>query len=556
MDQEIKSKYIIKSTLTEDILTLVHLAKIKNTDKYVYVWQYRRELLNPKLVNKLISFSEKLLKIEHPNILKLIDYAFDGESFYAIYEYHQGLISLGVLLEEKKVLPPELIKKIIMQITFALQELESEKLIHGNLNLFSIYLDQRQNVKVTNAVLTLLVQKANIKKLSIFEEGVFIAPELIQRQEYSIRSDIYSFGIILYLLMTAKLPYPNQQTIEKIRDAYLHKYLQPIKINPSIPENINSIIENSILIEPGLRIGSFNMVLDILEKNKEYFSEFKEFNYNSNLKKEITKAISKKSQKKLIQLLANVVIAIGIIVVSLTGYLTYLNYLTAIPEVEIPNVLGLEKEEAIKILNKSKLESVIAGKYYRPDIPGGYILEARPAVGRNVKQNRIIKLFVSKEVKQIAMPNLIGRTIMQSKAVLEQDDLEIEVDEEVFSYEYPKGIIVGQLPTPNTMYNIGEKVFVAISKGFPVSVEVRETEDKKLVVEITCAVLDEWIPQKIAIVKLSRKHNNTLDTGIYLPGQTKTQSYLFEENSILEVYYNDELAFSQKIYIAQNENKK
>ena len=93
----IKSKYEISNLIHEDIISFCYSGSIHYINIPIIIWKYKAEYLNSSIVTKLINICEKLIHFNHKNTLSMIDYFYDGESFYTIHEGKDSFVNLDIL---------------------------------------------------------------------------------------------------------------------------------------------------------------------------------------------------------------------------------------------------------------------------------------------------------------------------------------------------------------------------------------------------------------------------------------------------------------------------
>lgn len=556
------SNYLITKTISEDILSYLYVGQNTTTKTNVYIWEYKSEFLTPKLIKKLIFFAEKVSGIHHPNILPIIEYEVKNNAFFVICEHIPQFNPLSQFIEKKQNLK-KFASNIVTQIMSAMLTIESNLLVHGNLNFYSIYITPDGTVKLTNILFPLLILKAYLLKNDIVDEGVFLAPEFLLKRKYSIRSDIYAFGVLLYVLYTQKWPFAHNPDLSILKKSLLKKYPSAKELNPKIPALIDQIINKCLYPDPLNRFSSFQELKETLFGLKEIQLPTNPTPKEPWIKKIIISESHLELYYKLKSYFNKLIIILPIVCVSLLLYIWYLNYVNSIPNITVPDVLGLPQEQAMQVLQEKKLTAQVIGSYVRNDIPPGVVVETKPPAGRSVKQNRCIRLFLAKTSSIIETPLLIGHTIEESNMMVDQDKLQIEVIDEEYSQEYPKGVITSQIPTQNPTFNIKEdKIQVTLSKGFPIMVDIMPiieigqielTKKETFQVKILIAILENWKKQVIKIIKVHENSAEILSVDHLNPGEQKTKQFIVEKGDKIEIYYSDQLAYSEEILYEKSE---
>lgn len=473
--QLLKSKYHVERVVAEDLLSYTSVGRLDGSDQPAIIIQYKHDFLTPKLIRKLIRISEQLMAVNHPNILSLNDYYYDGQSFFTIYTTATKLVSLDTLFEKKGHPDTKSLWKISTQILAALIEVESKGLIAGSINLSHIYLTPDNDVRLANLVIPLEIMKVNLHQFPINEDVMFYPPEFIQRQEFTGRSDIYSFGVLLYYFFSGKWPYKFTTKLDSLRKEMIKPIMPFKKLSDKIPGKLETVIRISLEKDPEKRFVSFAELVKTYQGQQTDTVILHSGEPNeSAIQKELEESILKERVRSIWKLVRNIVFGVLVASFFLSGYLLYMNYLTAIPEITVPRVKDVPVQNAMTILNDIGLKSDVGGYQFHPVIKKGNVIETKPPGGREVKQSRIIRLFVSKGPIQFMVPDLVGRTVGQATHLLEENNATLIVDDEQYSITYPKGVIIGQIPSANTFLSASQNVGVVVSRGFPVSMSVSQ----------------------------------------------------------------------------------
>ncbi|MSR88501.1 MAG: PASTA domain-containing protein [Candidatus Margulisbacteria bacterium] len=393
----IRGYYEVQNCLSEGVLTRLYDTKHTVKQDRYYVWEFKAQYLSPEVTQDLIKLAQKLRYIRHPNILSLEEFEYTGSQFYAIYPFEKDLVSLGDYLNGNPDVSDAIRGKWSTQIVSAMMLLESKDLCGGQLNIHDLYIDQDQNIMLSTVSLPIPILQHQLLELDAIDEGIFIAPELVQSQTYTIQSDIYSMGILLYVLFGKQWPYPNTSKITGITTLLLEGPLPFYKRFESTPNHIEKTIQICLQIDPNYRYPSFAVLLKNLQSPKtakppHYIPLNQEETFRKELKQDVNRRKNKKNRKWVILTIAS------IIILSVLGvlYHEFVSYSTSIPEKAVPHVTGMSLERALRVLKEDGLLGEIAGERDNAQYPKGYVIESRPPEGRNVKENRRIRLFLSK----------------------------------------------------------------------------------------------------------------------------------------------------------------
>jgi serine/threonine protein kinase len=551
----LKSKYIITETASEDLLFFIHQGKTKSTNTPLTIYKYKPEFLTPLLIKSLVKKAESILLLKNSHILRMYDYFYDGKYFYTIHESLAGYISLEQFLKNNSNYTMKVLWKISTQILTGMFEIEQLKQINGNLNLNHIYINKKMEVKLTGIGLPIKILKNCFKDLLVLDECMFISPEFMQNQTYTIHSDIYSFGVLLYLFFSKKWPYHFTTKINVQKKAFLKNPYDFQKAHEAVPNKLGLLINLCIEQNPNNRLPSFKKLIQLYKaENIEEETMKMALNSTENIQNEIKKDLVNEQKKSFFSFI-KVFLVSGLIIGFLYfSYFLYMNYITAIPETTIPDVTEQPLEIAKILLSEENLESIVVGSRTHPSIPDGYVIETKPPGGRDVKQNRKIKIYLSKGSGQYFVPDLVGRNINQAKNILQENADRMITTENVFSLVHPAGIILAQNPTPNTYSAADENIYTVVSNGFPVTMIVNKAAsgfffflDKTNMRNITLTLhpVDMPTTQNISVFYTNDKIKEKLFSRAHNYQERLDYNFELQLGSTISIFFDDELGFEQ-----------
>lgn len=230
--------------------------------------QYANE---KNFVQKFEVEARLVARLEHPHIVPLYDFWRDAGGAYIIMRYLRGG-SLQQWIDRHEALDVDFTAKILQQISLALATAHKNGVIHQDLKIANILLDEEQNAYLSDFGIAKDLMQSESDDES--EEGgvlhgspEYMAPEQLKRTGSDARSDIYSLGIVLYEMLTGKKPFrvpDDQQLIRK----QLYTAIPSIKEHrPDLPENFDIVIQRATQKTPRDRYSS---VLDMARNFKEF----------------------------------------------------------------------------------------------------------------------------------------------------------------------------------------------------------------------------------------------------------------------------------------------
>lgn len=192
---------------------------------------------NPAYREGLEAQAGMAATLDHPNVARTIDWGYEDGLYLLISEYIDGR-SLGEVLRTEGKLPPPRAARIASDVCAALELAHSRNLVHGGLSTQNIMIDEIGQVKVEDFGLGWAASGRGYPQ--------FISPEQIQRLAIDGRSDIYSMGVILYQMLTGRVPFDDPDI-----NTTAHRQLNEVPVSPSvidasIPASLNAMVMKAL----------------------------------------------------------------------------------------------------------------------------------------------------------------------------------------------------------------------------------------------------------------------------------------------------------------------
>mgnify|MGYP001852964854 CR=1 FL=1 len=289
----------------------------------------------------------------------------------------------------------------------------------------------------------------------------------------------------MYEMVTGRVPFDADTPVSVALKHMQEEPEEPIELNPNLPSAVNKIIMKALKKDTTLRYQTAtDMLADLRQALKNPNGDFVDDNeydatartqkINTDLYGNIDVEDNNKKGKKDNKFVAFVkrhkVLSafIGLILlftISLGGTLAFLN-ITNPPEVQLPDVVGMSKEEAQKTVEDLKLVFEVSSEEYNKDVPEGYVISQDPSYieNYNVKEGSTIKVVISKGQEKTTVPKVVGMTREEAEKALEEANLEVEVVEET-SRTVEEGYVISQEVEANSEAYAGDTITIHVSTG-------------------------------------------------------------------------------------------
>lgn len=463
-------------------MATVYKAKDNILKRNVAVKVLRDEFTtDEEFIKRFNTEAQAAASLTHPNIVSIYDVGHEDNLYFIVMELIQGK-TLKQIITEDGVLPWKWSINIAIQIASALEIAHKNNIVHRDIKPHNIIITEDGVAKVTDFGIAKAVSNSTITAFGTTIGSVhYFSPEHARGGYTDAKSDIYSLGVVMYEMMTGRVPFDADTPVSIALKHMQEKPVEPIKLNPSIPYAVNKIIMKAMQKEVALRYSSATEMLKDLNaalKNPDGNTVMPDQNIENsytqriptiqggekmNQKERKVNAFFKK-HKKAIMIAIIVLIVILIPVIGFYGTQAILNVGRA-KDVKLPNLVGKTIEEAEQELNKSKLK-IEKKEEFNSEIEAGKIISQNPPFIENytVKENSTVEVVVSKGTEMIKVPKIIGMEYEEAEEEIKKYNLQAEKIDKV-SKTVEKGIVIEQEPAENTEIKAGEKVKIYVSCG-------------------------------------------------------------------------------------------
>ncbi len=483
------NRYEIIEKVGNGGMATVYKAEDKVLKRNVAVKILRDEFTtDEEFIKRFEIEAQSAARLVHPNIVSIFDVGVEENLYYIVMELIQGKTLKEIIIEERGPLPWKWSVNVAIQIASALEMAHKNNIIHRDIKPHNIIITEDGIAKVTDFGIAKAVSNSTITAFGTTIGSVhYFSPEHARGGFTDAKSDLYSLGVVMYEMVTGKVPFDADTPVSVALKHMQEDPEEPIELNPNLPGAVNKIIMKALKKDTTLRYQTASEMLSDLRRalknpdgefvdDREYDETAKTQKINTDLYgniEEDSKAKNKKGKKegrfkKFIKEHKALSIVIGLVLLfalSLGGTLAFLN-LTNPPEVELPNLVGMSKEEAQKEAENLKLKIEIKEEEFNKEVPEGFIISQDPKYIEkyNVKEGSTITVVVSKGQEKTKVPNVKGKSQEEALQLLEAANLKTEIIEET-SKTVKEGYVISQETEPDEEVFAGDTVKIHISKG-------------------------------------------------------------------------------------------
>lgn len=491
---KLSDRYKIIKSIGEGGMANVFLAFDSILEREVAVKVLRGDLANDeKFVRRFQREALAASSLSNPNIVEVYDVGEDNGEYYIVMEYVEGR-HLKQLIKKRGKLTPTEVVDIALQITNGLSVAHESYIIHRDIKPQNILIVDNGMIKITDFGIAVAMNATQLTQTnSVMGSVHYLPPEQAMGKNASLQSDIYSIGILLYELLTGKLPYTGENAVE-IALKHLKDNIPDIQtVNSNIPNSLANIIKKATAKNPKNRYNDASEMYEDLKtclsdsrKNEEKITlQYPEIDYDetkalkiiSHNKKEekgddevIAKKITKKDlnqfQNKTLLILGSIFTGL---VVIITTIVLLIPKITQVSQIIIPDVSGLKSEEAIKKLqDKGFVVSDELIEESSKDIKEGYVIKTNPLPGTKRKKGFEVKLHISAGNNSIEVEDYTGENYALIKGKLEALGIQVLIEKREVEFDgetkYEENIIIDQSIEPESFIEEGDIITLYIPK--------------------------------------------------------------------------------------------
>lgn len=394
------NRYEIIEKIGSGGMATVYKAKCHVLNRYVAVKILRDEFTtDEEFIKRFEVEAQSAASITHPNIVSVYDVGVDGNLYYIVMELVKGKTLKEIIIEEKGPLPWKWSVNIATQIASALEIAHRNHIIHRDIKPHNIIITEDGVAKVTDFGIAKAVSNSTITAFGTTIGSVhYFSPEHARGGFTDEKSDLYSLGVVMYEMLTGKVPFDADTPVSVALKHMQEEPKPPIEVNPNIPSAVNDIIMKALRKDVNLRYQNATaMLLDLKRALKEPNGDFVDNNdYQEDFPTQRITTLGAEADRSSNKNLKN----------------------------------GKKPNKFIEFVKEHKVASAIIG----------LILLFVITIGTTIGVSNATR------PKDVAIPNLVGKTVDEAKKILEENKLTYVEDESVYNTEYEAGQIISQTP--------------------------------------------------------------------------------------------------------------
>ncbi|MFB7302175.1 Stk1 family PASTA domain-containing Ser/Thr kinase [Heyndrickxia sporothermodurans] len=567
--KRISDRYKIISMIGGGGMANVYLARDIILDRDVAIKILRLDFANEQeFIHRFQREAQSATSLNHPNIVNIYDVGEEDDIYYIVMEYVDGM-TLKQYIQQYHPISVEKALDIMQQLVSAISHAHEHQIIHRDIKPQNILIDHDGIVKITDFGIAMALSATSITQTnSVLGSVHYLSPEQARGGMATRKSDIYSLGIVMFELLTGRLPFSGESAVS-IALKHLQTETPSLKRwNPDIPQSVENIVLKATSKDPFQRFEtvdemgeSIRTALDPNRINEPKFvipedheatkaipiitnihamtnnenqdqtmvhtkSDLQD-NHADNDSKSDGKKKKNKKQKKKRKKWPWVVGTILFLIILLTAISIILLPTIAGPkEVKVPDVAEENVNDAIQKIMEAKLK--IGKKYETPseDVPEGKVIKTNPKAGKAVKEGTEIDLYISNGKEKFTMSDYTGRQYEDVIDMLKEQGFKDYIRNDVYD-DSAAGTIIDQDPPSNEEIIPSDTILTfTVSKG-PEKIKVKD------LTEYNEKGLRDYVEYTGLIIDMSKEeYSDTVKEGLVISQSPKPGTELVKGDKV------------------------
>ena len=495
--QKINDRYEIRKLIGEGGMANVYLGYDTILERDVAIKVLRGDLADDeKFVRRFRREAQSASLLNHPNIVQIYDVGEDDGNFYIVMEYINGQTLKQLIKKRGKLSVPETID-IMSQLTDGLAHAHDSYIIHRDIKPQNIMILDDGMVKITDFGIAMAINASDLTQTnSVMGSVHYLPPEQASGKGSTIKSDIYSLGIMMYEMLAGVMPFRGETAVEIAMKHLKNPIPSVIKANDSVPQSVENIILKATAKNPKNRYNNVRELYDDLKTcqdksrkdEKRITFKYPENEYDdentkvvSNLKDDIKEKEKEEKQpeievkeieddeytdKKLSKFTKVLIALVSVMIIALFSVFIIIPSISIGKELTMPDVSGLKVSKAREKLEDAGFNIKEIKEDYTDDVEKGLVSKTRPKAGSKVRKGASVTIYKSVGNEKIKIEDYTGQDYNKVQAKLEIAGLNILVEvkdvDDRKAYEGKENIIIDQSSKKGTTLVQGDTLTLYI----------------------------------------------------------------------------------------------
>lgn len=496
-------RYELHEKIGDGGMAVVYKARCRLLNRYVAIKILKPEFArNIKFIENFRRESQAAARLSHPNIVSIYDVGREGNVHFIVMELIEGHI-LSDLIAEKGAMDWKRAVEITRQLASALSFAHKNHIIHRDVKPHNVLITKDGTAKLTDFGIAKAIDSSDMsdETQTVMGSVHYFSPEQARGGYVDEKSDIYSLGIVLFEMLTGKVPFDGENPVSVALMHINNPMPKPTDLVPEIPKEIEEVVMKATDKIQINRYATADEMLEALqdaeltvlmadskrhfeaqeaEKEKEKEAETGETGVKDS--EEENMKGKKKVRVNKIKLAAVIAALICALPISIFASHLFNGLGGGGEEFEAPDFRGMSFDAAKIAASEYGLKLEQGDLVYSADYDAELICSQVPDAGTNVKEGKTITVNISKGMKEGTVPNIIGKSQSDAEFALEKYGFHKGTVTKQKS-NLPSGIVISQTPGAGEEATPGSYVAFTVSEGI--------AEDEAVVPKLLGMTFDE-----------------------------------------------------------------
>ena len=432
-----------------------------------------------EFVRRFYQEAESAAKLSHPNIVNTYDVGREGDTYYIVMELVDGP-SLAEIIAADGRLPEPVALDYAAQVCNGLAYAHRQGLLHRDIKPANILITKDDVVKLSDFGIARAVSQQTMTMTRpgmVMGSVYYLSPEQAQGLELTEASDLYSVGIVLYQMLTGKLPFTGESPVT-VALKHISDPAPPLDPSAGVSPALTAIVSKLLQKHPENRFGSASEVASALREARERPS-FAAYSLVDDTPTMPLGALSRPPPRvsrrpdrrtDLIEdeeprrntgwLIA--LLALFLVAAAAAGYVMSAHPFTPVPQVAVRNYVNMPDSQAQKAIANAGL-TFKATRQTSDTVPANHVISQDPAAGTKIARGSAVQLVISTGAPTVGLRDVVGYTLDDAQKDLIGDKLTVTVVQKFDPS--PKGTVLTESPAPGSKVRQNAKVTLVVSQG-------------------------------------------------------------------------------------------
>jgi eukaryotic-like serine/threonine-protein kinase len=429
---------------------------------------------DPEFVERFKREASAAASLQHPHVVSVYDRGEWDGTYYIAMEFLEGRSLKQVVREEA---PLDLLRAIdlTVQILRAARFAHQRGIVHRDIKSHNVIVDDEGRAKVTDFGIARAGASDMTETGSIMGTAQYLSPEQAQGHAVSPQSDLYAIGIVLYELLTGRVPFDGESAVTIALKQVAETPVPPSSYNLAVPPELDAVVLRALEKDPAARFISAEEFIGALEGVADRIASGAAVGagtvaFGAVAAEELAPTIPPPLEPPpeeparrprrwpwIVAAIALICIAIGLIVFAAQG-----GFEPGTPKVVVPKVVGLHATTAQTVLERAGFETNIQ-RFVNP-APPDEVFGQDPGAGEKADRGATVIIRVSEGPPQKVVPDVIGDSEKDAKKGLREAGFDVKTEDE-FSESVPEGSVIRTIPGAGEKADAGAEITIVLSKG-------------------------------------------------------------------------------------------